>query len=258
MPVSCADHCCVCCCCRRRLGQRDASFSSTIYTRDIQDYDNDALVVHMGAFEPPATVQQVRHAPRKQLPEGHPVTTSDSSPPSTPSAADDAEGNGRPANGKDVAKGGGGQGEDAGKAAAAANGGAVRKAKPLHLYAVAAPGMRRIPTSTQDITQCLSWGAPVELKRHWSKVQKGYFDAPGGSICSKEAGWLMCWASAPGSVRLHSFSVSCAFGPPRKIGGQMQTHADTASQMQMHAGPAVLTSQVWFFSGMQSCRCCSL
>ena len=36
------------------------------------------------------------------------------------------------------------------------------------------------------------------------------------------------------------------------------TDADTASQMQMHAGPAVLTSQVWFFSGMQSCRCCSL
>lgn len=150
-----------------RVGQRDASFSSAIHTRDIQDYDNDALVVHMGAFEPPPATQQRHRSQRKRHPDGNAGGTSDSSPPSTPSAADEAEGGG-----KDAARGE--AADAAGKALA------VRKAKQLHLYAVAAPGMRRVPASTQDITQCLSWGASVELKRHWSKVQKGYFDAPGG------------------------------------------------------------------------------
>jgi hypothetical protein len=162
-----------------RVGQREASFSSALESRDIQDYDNDALVVHMGAFEPPAArVQNHTHA--KLHADAH-GGTSDSSPPSTPSAGDEAEGVSKDVNSKDVAVGGDAVADTADVAAAKPSGRAVtsRRAKVLHLYAVAAPGMRRVPTTTRDITQCLSWGAPVELKRHWSKVQKGYFDAPG-------------------------------------------------------------------------------
>jgi hypothetical protein len=162
-----------------RVGQREASFSSALESRDIQDYDNDALVVHMGAFEPPAERVQT-HTHAKHHADAH-GGTSDSSPPSTPSAGNEAEGVSKSIYSKDVAVGGDAAADTADAVAVKPSGRAVtsRRAKVLHLYAVAAPGMRRVPTTTRDITQCLSWGAPVELKRQWSKVQKGYFDAPG-------------------------------------------------------------------------------
>jgi len=182
-------------CCR--VGPRDASFTSQQLTRDIQDYDNDALVVHMGAFEPPPEADH-RRARRNRAPQEVPGTTSDSSLPSTTASGtgDDAEAPSGPVASKDVAAAGDTVVKPAAAAAAAAgkaegkagtgNGavalrGAVgaRRPRVLHLYAVAAPGMRRVPGTTRDITQCLSWGAPVELKRRWTKVQKGYFDAPG-------------------------------------------------------------------------------
>lgn len=148
-------------------------------TRDIQDYDNDALVVHMGAFEPPAERQPIQHSSSRRAAAAD--GTSDSSPPSTPSA-DHAEAHDKQQQySKDVAVGGNGlvDATDVLRAKTGVRAVSSRKAKVLHLYAIAAPGMRRVPTTTRDITQCLSWGAPVELKRHWSKVQKGYFDAPG-------------------------------------------------------------------------------
>lgn len=149
----------------------------------------------MGAFEPPPEQHYVQQ--RKQQQDA--LGTSDSSPPSTPQSGDDAAG----ARGhKDIAAAGDGVVEAAaasGKAAAASGqltkgakgksaGRAVaptRKHRMLHLYAVAAPGMRRVPTSTRDIAQALSWGAPVQLKRRWTKVQKGYFDAPGEPVAGK-------------------------------------------------------------------------
>lgn len=173
------------------MGEREASFSSGMQTRDIQDYDNDALVVHMGAFEPPAERQ---HVQQRQQQHKHAAavaagTTSDSSAPSTPSG-EDAEAGGKPlhSSSKDVAAGADGVADAAEVVRVKANGRGVgsRKAKVLNLYAIAAPGMRRVPTTTRDITQCLSWGAPVDLKRHWSKVQKGYFDAPG--VCLERRG----------------------------------------------------------------------
>lgn len=188
--------CCFCACARAccRVGEREASFSSGQQTRDIQDYDNDALVVHMGAFEPPAERQ---HAPQQQhLQHQHKRaaavaagTTSDSSAPSTPSGEDAEAAVGKPlySSSKDVAVGADGVADAAEVVRVKASGRGVgsRKAKVLNLYAIAAPGMRRVPATTCDITQCLSWGAPVELKRHWSKVQKGYFDAPGVCVCGR-------------------------------------------------------------------------
>lgn len=159
------------------MGQREASFSSAVQNRDIQDYDNDALVVHMGAFEPPAqAVHQRKHTEA-------PGATSDSSLPSTPASEDEARDTAGPLAGKDVAAAGGDGGEAAGGRGVSDSKGkrtiVLRKAKVLQLYAVAAPGMRRVPNTTQDMAQCLSWGAAVAIKPKWTKVQKGYFDAPG-------------------------------------------------------------------------------
>jgi hypothetical protein len=169
---------CDACCCS--VGHRESSFSSAAQSPDIQDYDNDALVVHMGAFEPPAGPQNQPHSSKQQAADA-PGATSDSSPPSTPSAAGDERDVVHPLRSKDAADAAGELvgAADLVKHKGAARGSGARKQKVVHLYAVAAPGMRRVPTSTRDIMQCLSWAAPVELKRQWAKVQKGYFDAPG-------------------------------------------------------------------------------
>jgi hypothetical protein len=49
----------------------------------------------------------------------------------------------------------------------------------LHLYSIAAPGMRRRPESTQELTRVLGWADSITPKPGWVLVQKGYFDAPG-------------------------------------------------------------------------------
>lgn len=177
----------LCAACHCSTGLREASFSSAAQLPDIQDYDNDALVVHMGAFEPPAGPQNQPHTHSKHVAAEGLGATSDSSPPSTPSAAADEHDAVHPLRSKDTADAGAELvgAVDLVKHKAAARGSGARKQKVVHLYAVAAPGMRRVPTSTRDMMQCLSWAAPVELKRQWAQVQKGYFDAPG----------RLCWSS---------------------------------------------------------------
>uniref|UniRef100_A0A383WDG8 Guanylate cyclase domain-containing protein n=1 Tax=Tetradesmus obliquus TaxID=3088 RepID=A0A383WDG8_TETOB len=49
----------------------------------------------------------------------------------------------------------------------------------LHVYSIAAPGMRRAAESTQELAACAAWTAPINMKRGWRQKQKGFFDAPG-------------------------------------------------------------------------------
>jgi hypothetical protein len=49
----------------------------------------------------------------------------------------------------------------------------------LHVYSIAAPGMRRAPETTQDLAACAAWTAAINMKRGWRQKQKGFFDAPG-------------------------------------------------------------------------------
>ena len=160
--------------------------------RDIQDYDNDALVVHMGAFESP-TEPHFHPTAKKQQQQQQQETgaTSDSSRPSTPASGAGDAGH---LSDQDAAAAGDklvepsaaaakGQADSnkavQGRAGGRSGGHLPRRRKVLHLYAVAAPGMRRAATTTLAMSQCESWAAPVELKLKWRKVQKGYFDAPG-------------------------------------------------------------------------------
>jgi len=54
-----------------------------------------------------------------------------------------------------------------------------RTRQKLHLYSIAAPGMRRPPEVTQDLSRVLGWAEPVKMKPGWKQIQKGYFEAPG-------------------------------------------------------------------------------
>jgi hypothetical protein len=49
----------------------------------------------------------------------------------------------------------------------------------LHVYSIAAPGMRRSAESTQELAACAAWSVAVNIKRGWRQKQKGFFEAPG-------------------------------------------------------------------------------
>jgi hypothetical protein len=49
----------------------------------------------------------------------------------------------------------------------------------LHVYSIAAPGMRRSPEGAQELAACAAWSAAVNMKRGWRQKQKGFFEAPG-------------------------------------------------------------------------------
>jgi hypothetical protein len=152
---------------------RELSFTGGLLDREPQDYDNDAIVCHMGAFVVP-------DAPVDVTPE------------------DVSASNG----GKDTARQFSITQTTLPKAAASAVAAAGASAElelllatdrgrnqrhrqeqqQLHLYTIAAPGMRRPPQSTNDLAQVLGWAEPVRSKPGWLQVQKSYFSAPGGSI----------------------------------------------------------------------------
>lgn len=50
----------------------------------------------------------------------------------------------------------------------------------LHLYSIAAPGMRKWPDAShcQGLSRRLCWADPVNVKPGWQQTQKGYFEAP--------------------------------------------------------------------------------
>jgi len=49
----------------------------------------------------------------------------------------------------------------------------------LQLYSVAAPKMRQLPQTTNQLQSCTAWMQPVRVKPGWVQVQKDYFQAPG-------------------------------------------------------------------------------
>lgn len=134
---------------------RELSFSSDAGGQDAQDYDNDALVVHMGSFEVPAL----------SLPDDSPTGKS---PAAQRGSIELVIESGRSRSITKLEK-------DADRQAVAA----AASVEPLQLYSVAAPGMRKPPENTQDLVHYKGWCEPVNMKTGWVKVQKGYFDAPG-------------------------------------------------------------------------------
>lgn len=187
--------------------------------REAQDYENDAIVVHMGGFDVPGDPS---------------LDGTDSAPSSDDSASNNKVGpapGGLAADGpgeliartsSKIGDGGGRKSVDAGAAAApvsvgrsagkppprqlevvvapstagiAASGGrsggggrrsgkskgatAKSPRQQLQLYSIASPGMRRSATSTRDLARFTSWSDAVNMKAGWVQLQKGYFDAPG-------------------------------------------------------------------------------
>lgn len=140
---------------------REASFSSASLMQDAQDYDNDAIVVHMGCFEVPAWSfsddgSHGRSSPVQsqniELVINHnktcSVTPLESGSPSKerqPSPFLNAVGK-----------------------------------EQLQLYSVAAPGMRKPPDNMEELVHYKGWCEPVNARPGWVQVQKGFFDAPGG------------------------------------------------------------------------------
>jgi hypothetical protein len=156
----CLTSCCVVyAVCRRQHSSQ--SFSSDVLAQDHQDYDNDAIVVHMGCFEVPAP--NTEDASAGNSTENNLLATMQPSADSqielvVPRSA----------------------------AAAAARSGkhSSKLAQPqakqqLHLYSVAAPGMRQRPSSTEQLTRFLSWSDAVNMRPGWVQVQKGFWEAPG-------------------------------------------------------------------------------
>lgn len=129
------------------------SFTGGLYDRDPQDYDNDALVVHMGCFDVP-------DAPADEAGGKQPSDSEPESPKPSVTAAGRVE---------LVLPGSRARGRSPTKQ--------VRM--KLHLFSIAAPGMRRRPENTQDLSRVLSWADPVRVKAGWKQKQKGYFEAPG-------------------------------------------------------------------------------
>lgn len=70
----------------------------------------------------------------------------------------------------------------------------VMQVQKLHLYSIAAPGMRRWPENTQDLSVALSWADPVNMKPGWVQLQNGYWQAPGRACaaCAACGGGLLC------------------------------------------------------------------
>jgi hypothetical protein len=142
--------------CRRQ--HSSLSFSSDVLAADHQDYDNDAIVVHMGCFEIPApsTDDSSNHGGINTSVTGMHPSADSRIELVVPRSAE-----------------------------AAARSGKHSSQQPkmqLHLYSVAAPGMRQRPSSTEQLSRLLSWSDPVNMRPGWVQLQKGFWEAPGALI----------------------------------------------------------------------------
>uniref|UniRef100_A0A383VNF8 Guanylate cyclase domain-containing protein n=1 Tax=Tetradesmus obliquus TaxID=3088 RepID=A0A383VNF8_TETOB len=192
------------------LDRREASFSSPLPEDEPQDYEHDAIVVHMGRFAaetplapgqlPSNTVEEDaaaadaatakgRHKSPKRREAKDAAAAKDSN--AAANAPDGAAAAAAGAAGIPASKADGA----AGVAAALAQRSeaelellfSVKKGaskaslqvQQLHLYSIASPGMRRWPEHTQDLGAALAWAEPVNMKRGWAQLQKGFFQAPG-------------------------------------------------------------------------------
>lgn len=146
--------------CRRQHSSQ--SFSSDVLAQDHQDYDNDAIVVHMGCFEVPA--------PNADDSSGGHGTTDSLLAAMQPSADSQIElvvpRAAAAAAARSSAKQGGKHAQPQAK-------------QQLHLYSVAAPGMRQRASSTEQLSRILSWSDAVNMRPGWVQVQKGFWEAPG-------------------------------------------------------------------------------
>lgn len=57
-----------------------------------------------------------------------------------------------------------------------------QRKQQLHLYSIAAPGMRHSSQNMQELSQLMAWADAVNMRPGWVQVQKGYFEAPGEHI----------------------------------------------------------------------------
>uniref|UniRef100_A0A383VLE1 Guanylate cyclase domain-containing protein n=1 Tax=Tetradesmus obliquus TaxID=3088 RepID=A0A383VLE1_TETOB len=205
--------------CATACSRREASFSSPLPEDEPQDYEHDAIVVHMGRFaaETPLAPGQPQAAASSK--EDDTKATGDQQQQQQQQGWKGLEKLGRSLKGRS-SKADGAGGEDGAAAAAAAaaapaapaaaaargksepnmellfvgnskdqriqsgkKGAAASKAslqvQQLHLYSIASPGMRRWPEHTQDLGAALAWAEPVNMKRGWAQLQKGFFQAPG-------------------------------------------------------------------------------
>jgi hypothetical protein len=187
----------ICCSCRR-----EASFSSPLPEDEPQDYEHDAIVVHMGRFaaETPlpsgqaaaaSSSEDTKPAPDQQQQQGKAGKSGKSGKEKRASKADEPGGNvGNTSDGaaapvadeKSAANlellfvGSRVQRTQSCKKAASKK---VLQVQQLHLYSIASPGMRRWPDNTQDLGAALAWAESVNLKPGWVQLQKGFFQAPG-------------------------------------------------------------------------------
>jgi hypothetical protein len=188
-----------CCSCRR-----EASFSSPLPEDEPQDYEHDAIVVHMGRFaaetplppgQPdaakPASVQQQQgrkgklglkqRSTKAVQGDGDGCSTVDGAAAGPP--ASQKRGKSEP-DLELLFVGSRVQRTHSCKQGAAAKKDASKQSlqvQQLHLYSIACPGMRRWPDNTQDLGAALAWAEPVNMKPGWAQLQKGFFQAPGGT-----------------------------------------------------------------------------
>eukprot|EP00882_Tetradesmus_deserticola_P006586 GHRQ01006933.1.p1 GENE.GHRQ01006933.1~~GHRQ01006933.1.p1 ORF type:complete len:343 (+),score=136.35 GHRQ01006933.1:148-1029(+) len=149
-------------CARRQHSSQ--SFSSDMLMRGHRDYDNDAIVVHMGCFAVPAlTDDGVTEA-------GEADTSMAALQPSADSQVELFV----PRSAAAAAR----SNKDSGQQ--------LQAKQQLHLYSVAAPGMRQRQGSTEQLPQLLSWSDAVNVQPGWVQLQKGFWEAPGTQ------GWCSC------------------------------------------------------------------
>jgi hypothetical protein len=187
--------------------RREASFSSPLPEDEPQDYEHDAIVVHMGRFAaetplppgqlPSSTLEEDAAAANAAKAKGRNKSPGkrDTNSKDTVATADAVAADGAvPASRADGQTGQPGQtaitaaltqkSEADLKLLFAAKKDASKKTlqvQQLHLYSIASPGMRRWPDNTQDLGAALAWAEPVNMKPGWAQLQKGFFQAPGGN-----------------------------------------------------------------------------
>jgi hypothetical protein len=188
--------------------RREASFTSPLPEDEPQDYEHDAIVVHMGRFAaetplPPgqpdedkaASEQQQQGRKGKLALKRHPIKAGAevaAEVSSTANGTADCTAAAGPPAGQKRGKsepnlellfvGSRVQRTQSSKQGAAASRSKVvqLQVQQLHLYSIASPGMRRWPDTTQDLGAALAWAEPVNMKPGWAQLQKGFFQAPGG------------------------------------------------------------------------------
>jgi hypothetical protein len=189
--------------------RREASFTSPLPEDEPQDYEHDAIVVHMGRFAaetplppgqlPSSTLEEDAAAANAAKAKGRNKSPGrrDTDSKDTAATVDAVAAEGAAAAGAVPASKADAQtGQTAVTAALtqrseadlellfAARKGASKKnlqVQQLHLYSIASPGMRRWPDTTQDLGVALAWAEPVNMKPGWAQLQKGFFQAPGES-----------------------------------------------------------------------------